>query len=67
MKFMESHLNGIKRKSKVSELNYGENTMSDLFTCEKREASQKTMAQLQSDSREVLTNKMMLLLLFQNL
>ena len=56
-KFMESHLERIKRKVKISELNYGENIMSDLFKCEKRKASQKTMAQLESDSGEVLTNK----------
>ena len=55
--FMESHLDGAKRRAKVMELNYKEGIMSELFKREKRKAIQKTMTQLESDSGEVLTNK----------
>ena len=48
--FMESHLDGAKRRAKVMELNYKEGIMSELFKREKSKAIQKTMTQLESNS-----------------
>ena len=55
--FMEKHLDGIKKRAKVQQLNCEEGTTSDLFKREKKRGIRKTMTELRTDSGEVLTSK----------